>query len=75
MEEHLLQIQQVELFAGGGTPDVSNEIDFITIATLGNASDFGNLCWSKRNHAGVRLQQEEYLLVEMQDQQLIQLIM
>ena len=41
------------IFAGGGTPAVSNEIDFITIATLGNASDFGNLSVARRNHAGV----------------------
>ena len=41
------------IFAGGGTPTVSNEIDFITIATLGNASDFGNLSVARRNHAGV----------------------
>ena len=41
------------IFAGGGTPTVSNEIDFITIATLGNASDFGDLSVARRNHAGV----------------------
>ena len=41
------------IFAGGGTPTVSNEIDFITIATLGNAIDFGNLFEARRNHAGV----------------------
>ena len=41
------------IFAGGGTPTVSNEIDFITIATLGNASDFGNLSVARRNLAGV----------------------
>ena len=31
------------IFAGGGTPTVSNEIEYVTIATLGNANDFGNL--------------------------------
>jgi hypothetical protein len=41
------------IFAGGGTPSVSNEIDFITIATTGNATDFGNLTAARRNHAGV----------------------
>ena len=41
------------IFAGGGTPTVSNEIDFITIATLGNATNFGDLTAARRNHAGV----------------------
>ena len=41
------------IFAGGGTPSVSNEIDFITIATTGDATDFGNLTAARRNHAGV----------------------
>ena len=31
------------LFAGGETPSLTNKIDYITIATTGNAADFGNL--------------------------------
>jgi hypothetical protein len=41
------------IFAGGGTPSVSNEIDFITIATTGDATNFGDLTAARRNHAGV----------------------
>ena len=41
------------IFAGGGTPSVSNEIDFITIATTGDATNFGALTAARRNHAGV----------------------
>ena len=31
------------LFAGGDTPGVSNIIDYVSISTLGNAQDFGDL--------------------------------
>ena len=31
------------LFAGGESPSNSNVIDFVTIATTGNAADFGDL--------------------------------
>ena len=31
------------VFAGGGSPSVTNTIDFVTIQTTGNASDFGDL--------------------------------
>ena len=34
---------------GGRTPDHSNIIDFFTIATLGNADDFGDLTEEKGN--------------------------
>jgi hypothetical protein len=39
------------LFGGGGTPTVVNTIDYITIATAGNATDFGDLTQS-RNSVG-----------------------
>ena len=31
------------IFAGGGTPTASDEIDYITIQPTGDAVDFGNL--------------------------------
>ena len=31
------------LFGGGGYPNVQNVIDFVTISTVGNAIDFGDL--------------------------------
>ena len=31
------------LFAGGGTPSYLNAIDYITISTAGNSTDFGDL--------------------------------
>jgi len=40
------------LFGGGGTPSNSDVIDFITISTAGNATDFGNLFDSRGAHAG-----------------------
>ena len=36
------------LLMGGGTPSAVSEIDFINIATTGNAIDFGNLASSRR---------------------------
>ena len=33
---------------GGGTPNATNEIDFITIPTAGNSIDFGNLASNRR---------------------------
>jgi len=48
------------LFGGGTTPSFSNVIDYITIATTGNATDFGDLLNSKyrlsacsNNHGGL----------------------
>jgi len=35
-------------FGGGLTPSVSDVIDYVTIATIGNATDFGNLQSAKR---------------------------
>ena len=40
------------VFAGGATPTIQNVIDYVTIATTGNASDFGDLSTSKYNGAG-----------------------
>ena len=38
---------------GGTTGSITDVIDFITIATLGNAIDFGNLTTSKGNSSAV----------------------
>jgi len=40
------------LWAGGLTPSNQNVIDFVEIATLGNASDFGNLTANKARTSG-----------------------
>ena len=42
------------LFAGGYNPSnqVQNKIDFVTIATTGNATDFGDLSVARRSGAG-----------------------
>jgi hypothetical protein len=40
------------LFAGGTTGADSNVIDFISITTLGNASDFGDLTQARRHISG-----------------------
>ena len=39
--------------AGGITPSQVDTIDFITIATLGNSTDFGNLTAARQHHASV----------------------
>ena len=44
------------LFAGGSisaSPNMSDEIDYVTIASLGDATDFGNLVLARRNTTGV----------------------
>ena len=44
------------LFAGGSisaSPNMSDEIDYVTIASLGDATDFGNLVLARRNMTGV----------------------
>ena len=40
------------LFGGGATPSNSDVIDFITISTAGNATDFGDLSTARRDLAG-----------------------
>tara|TARA_B100000424_G_scaffold199007_1_gene156198 strand:- start:25 stop:1101 length:1077 start_codon:yes stop_codon:yes gene_type:complete len=40
------------VFGGGSNPSVQTEIQYITIASTGNASDFGDLSASKYNGAG-----------------------
>ena len=40
------------LFAGGETPSNSDIIDYITIATTGNAADFGDLTVAKNTSSG-----------------------
>jgi hypothetical protein len=35
------------VFGGGYNPTFTNRIEYITIATLGNSSDFGDLSWSR----------------------------
>jgi len=39
------------VFGGGATPTKVNTIDFITIAALGNAQDFGDLSVAINNNA------------------------
>ena len=44
------------LFAGGSksaSPNLSDEIEYVTIASLGDATDFGNLVPARRNITGV----------------------
>ncbi len=41
------------LFGGGSSPSFSDVIDYVTIASTGNATDFGNLTDSRRNLGGV----------------------
>ena len=40
------------LFAGGNTPTLKNEIEYISISTLGNSQDFGNLQTASTGNAG-----------------------
>ena len=43
------------IFAGGtdsGSPNANNIIDFVTIASLGNATDFGDMAEGGRNRPG-----------------------
>ena len=37
------------LFGGGETPSLTDRIDFINVDTTGNAADFGDLSFSRRN--------------------------
>ena len=39
------------VFAGGSDPTISNVIDYITIQTLGNALDFGDITTTGRAQA------------------------
>tara|TARA_B100000902_G_scaffold392638_1_gene445377 strand:- start:48 stop:1067 length:1020 start_codon:yes stop_codon:yes gene_type:complete len=41
------------IFAGGGFPDVYNIIEYITINTLGNSQDFGDMTHAARSVQGV----------------------
>ena len=41
------------IFAGGYTPIHRNTIDYVTIASTGNATDFGDSTWSGAYKAGV----------------------
>jgi hypothetical protein len=40
------------VYAAGGTPSASNVMDFITIASTGNAASFGNITVAKRYLGG-----------------------
>ena len=40
------------IIAGGQNPAYKNEINFITISTLGNAADFGDLTVARRTLVG-----------------------
>ena len=37
------------LFGGGETPSLTDRIDFINVDTAGNAADFGDLSFARRN--------------------------
>ena len=51
--------------AGGSAPGYTATIDFYTISTQGDASDFGDLTLARGNGmAGLRQEQEELLLVD-----------
>ena len=39
------------LFAGGSDPSISNVIDFVTIQTTGNSTDFGDITTTGRAQA------------------------
>jgi hypothetical protein len=41
------------VFGGGTTGSVSNVIDYVTIASTGNAIDFGDLTFSKYGVTGL----------------------
>ena len=41
------------LFAGGGTPSLTDQIDQVTLSSLGNATDFGNLVAATAQPRGV----------------------
>jgi len=41
------------IFAGGKTPDNSDVIDFVIIASAGNATDFGNLIAARNQTSGM----------------------
>ena len=40
------------IFAGGNSPTALRDMQFITIATTGNAQDFGDLSIGRRNGMG-----------------------
>ena len=40
------------VFGGGKTPSVSDVMDYVSIATQGNAVDFGNLSEARDHNAG-----------------------
>ena len=40
------------IFMGGEAPSIQNRIDYITIATTGDATDFGDLTQTTTRHAG-----------------------
>ena len=48
----ILQIFHIGVFAGGGSSN-SNVIDYITTASVGNATDFGDLTVARSRVSGV----------------------
>ena len=48
---------------GGQTPTYLDTMSYITMETLGNASDFGDMTTATIEPAAVGMLQEEYLLV------------
>ena len=52
------------LFAGGFvSPATKNEIDYINIATTGDAIDFGNLTVARRESSGLQCHYQEVILL------------
>ena len=41
------------VWGGGYTPTMKNEVDYVTIATTGNASDFGDLTLARGGTASI----------------------
>ena len=66
LREHFL-IQLVESIGGGsgyiGPRNVTNVIDFVTIATTGNAQDFGDLTQAKYLASGCASVQLEWIIL------------
>lgn len=44
---------QQEVFAGGNNPAIRNTIEFVTIASESNTTDFGDLAQARQQFAGM----------------------
>ena len=50
-------------FAGGTQPSTLDVVEYVTLASIGNATDFGNLSAARR-HAGAVAGQTEFVVEE-----------